>query len=185
MERLRDLRLVAKIKRGDESALIKVIELYGPLLKTIIYKNLKYSSTSREEVLNDCFLKIWQNIGCFDPIKGSFKNWICAIAKYESIDRIRKDYNKYKLVSLDHIDLKEDDINFEYLLRQDLYDQTLDLIESLNDRERKIFLDLFFEGMSYEEVGQKYGIEISNLYNIVSRSRQKLKKIYKEESDEG
>lgn len=101
MERLRDLRLVSKIKRGDESALIKVIERYGPLLKTIIYKNLKYSPTAREEVLNDCFLKIWENIESFNPIKGTFKNWICAIANYQSIDRIRQVLDNSKEIYLE------------------------------------------------------------------------------------
>lgn len=179
MNEFKILKLIKNIKKGDENAFLQVIDLYSPLLKTIINNKLYFLTSEKEEVLNDVLLKIWNNIDSFDPNKGTFENWICAIASYESINRIRKEYLKNEL------ELNEDIISSESnpeekVLQKELYKEILSLLDSLKDQDKEIFLDLFFEGMTYEDISEKYGIKISNLYNIVSRNRKLLKKTFEE-----
>lgn len=39
-----------------------------------------------EECISDVLFSIWENIEAFNYRESSFKNWICAIAKYKAID---------------------------------------------------------------------------------------------------
>ena len=66
----------------------------------------------------------------------------------------------------------------EIVLGMELFNGLLELLENLKDEDQEIFIDLFFEGMSYEEISIKYDISISNLYNRVSRGKKRLKENY-------
>lgn len=171
-------KIVKQIKKGDENGILKVIEIYSPLLKTIIKSKIKDEYLA-EEVLNSVFLKIWNKIQFFDPTKGSFENWICAVANYESIDQLRKNFLKNDLNIEDNLIF--DEKSPEYLvLEKELYNGIVDMINTLPEPDKSIFIDLFFEEESYELVSKKYGIKIANLYNLVSRRRKKLKTQFKE-----
>ena len=74
-----ELKLIKRLKSRDETALLEVIDIYAPLIKTIVYKRLVFLPEDKEEVINDIFLKIWENIEMFNPNLGSLEKWIAAI----------------------------------------------------------------------------------------------------------
>lgn len=170
--------LVRRIKNRDETALLEVIDDYAPLLKSLIYKKLSFLPDEVEEVMNDTFLKIWDNIEQFDENKGTFRNWICAIANYRAVDRLRASYKKNNTLPLREDILMDKGNPEEIVLAMELFNGLLELLENLKDEDQEIFIDLFFEGMSYEEISIKYDISISNLYNRVSRGNKRLKENY-------
>lgn len=176
-------KLISQIKKRDEDAILHLIDIYAPLLKTIIRKKLASYKEDVDEVLNDVFLKIWNNIDYFNPREGSFENWICAIANYEAIDRLRKIHLKETLPLNDSI-VSNLQTPEDYILENDLFKSILEMLDSLDYPENKVFLDLFFRGLSYKELSDKYGLKLSNLYNIVSRKRKLLKNKYREENNE-
>ena len=80
---------ILQLKKHNEKALEYVISKYGGLLKSVISKRLYLYPEDVEECLYDTFMKIWQNIDCYDENKTSFKSWATAIAAYRAIDRLR------------------------------------------------------------------------------------------------
>lgn len=96
---------ITELQKHNEKALLYVIDRYGGLLNSIIAKHLYAIKDCREECLNDVFLSIWDNICCFDAKKSSFKNWIAGIARYKSIDYLRK-YIKEKGTEKDTFSIK-------------------------------------------------------------------------------
>ncbi|WP_233507804.1 RNA polymerase sigma factor [Adhaeribacter pallidiroseus] len=42
-----------------------------------------------EEILQECFLKIWQSFGQYDPARGKLFTWLINIARHLAIDKIR------------------------------------------------------------------------------------------------
>lgn len=81
---------IDELKNKNEDALYYVIDNYSWILKTVISKHLFKIKDYEEECINDCLLGIWNNIDLFNPEKSSFKNWVAGIAKYKSIDYLRK-----------------------------------------------------------------------------------------------
>lgn len=181
MDELMELKLIKRLKSRDETALLEVIDIYAPLIKTIVYKRLAFLPEDKEEVINDIFLKIWENIEMFNPNLGSLEKWIAAISNYEAIDKLRSILRKDEPLPLDEKIVSSDDTPEDILIQDELYNQLLSLLDNLKVEDRKIFLDPFFQGESYEEVSKKYGINISNLYNRVSRGRKALRDLAKEE----
>ena len=98
---LGEAKMVRRLKKRDEDALYDCVDQYGALLKTVISKRSGLSLEDREEVLNEVFYKIWEKIDYYDEKKGSFKQWICAVAHYEALDRLRKILSKEGTLPLD------------------------------------------------------------------------------------
>lgn len=182
MDELREMRLVKRLIDRDETALLEVIDSFAPLIKTIVYKRLSFLPEDKEEVINDIFLKIWNNIEMFDPKLGSLEKWIGAISNYEAIDRLRKILRQEESLPLDERILSSDSTPEEKFVEEEIYNQLVELLDGLKEEDKEIFIDLFFEGKSYEEIAKKYGLNISTLYNRVSRGRKTLRKLAKEEN---
>src|SRR5579864_3719719 len=43
-----------------------------------------------EECVNDLFVAVWQEIGSFDPQRGTLRTWLTMRAKYIALDRRRQ-----------------------------------------------------------------------------------------------
>lgn len=123
--------------------------------------------------MDDVFLAVWENIGRFDPKKNSFKNWIAAIAKYKSIDYLRK-------ARLCPEELKEDTALSESAedtaLRQELERDFQELLSVLPPADRDMFISVYARQEKPSAVAARYGIRTSALYNRLSRGKVKLRK---------
>lgn len=182
MDELKELNIIKRLKNRDETALLEIIEEFTPLIKTIVYKRLSFLPEERDEVINDIFLKIWNNIDSFDSSLGSLNKWIATVANYESIDRLRKILRREKVLTLNEEILSKEATPEELFIQEEMYNQLVGLLESLKEEDRNIFIDLFFQDESYEEVSKKYGITIATLYNRVSRGRKALRDLREEEN---
>lgn len=179
----RDQLLVKKIKRGDDRALEELIDRFGPWIKGILYKRLKNRTEDQEECLNDTLLKVWENIDQYDPKRGSFKSWVGAVTAYQAIDYLRK-AAKLEVVSMGEQEFPQESLSPEHLLiQEDLNRQIQDLLGCLKPEDQEIFIGLFYEDKSYEEVAKTLGLSKPLIYNRVSRARQKLRKVQEERND--
>ncbi|NLY09087.1 MAG: sigma-70 family RNA polymerase sigma factor [Tissierellia bacterium] len=165
---------IKRIKKKDEDALFELIQNYGPWVKAIIRKKLIYFPQEQEECFNDTFLKAWEQIDKYNPSKGSLQNWIGAIAVYVSIDIYRK---CSKL--LDEVPLRDDDISKEdapeaILIKREYEEQLLTLLDELKESDKELFIQLFFNGKSYDEMAAELGVKKEYLYNRISRGRKNL-----------
>jgi RNA polymerase sigma factor (sigma-70 family) len=88
--------LISQLQAGNEQAFERLYNLYSESLYGIIHNIIREEKIS-EEVLQDVFLKIWNNASSYDPDKGRFFTWILNIARNASIDRLRsKDFKNRK-----------------------------------------------------------------------------------------
>lgn len=88
METKNDAQLVADYLAGDDQSLTILIEKY---LKQIYYFVYTYVTNEQEaeDITQEVFVRVWRNLKKFDREK-SFKTWILTIAKYASIDALKK-----------------------------------------------------------------------------------------------
>ena len=160
----------------NEDALMYVIDEYGGLIKTVIKKNMSCLKLKQEECLNDVLLSIWEHIDSFQPDNNSFQNWIAAIAKYKSIDYMRKykyesdkmvydDIENYELQSEDRVEILDNEISA----------RMEELLSVLKPRDREILIRIYANEEPVEQVSQDLNIEKSVIYNRVSRAKKKLR----------
>jgi RNA polymerase sigma-70 factor (ECF subfamily) len=84
-----DAALVARCRGGDDGAWAELIERYGKKVYAIAY-HMVYDRSEAEELTQDCFLKIWENLDRYEPSEASLLAWMAALSRNLCIDHYRK-----------------------------------------------------------------------------------------------
>ncbi|MEP6628752.1 MAG: sigma-70 family RNA polymerase sigma factor, partial [Ginsengibacter sp.] len=80
--------LIELLRNGDQSAFSYLYDNYSGALYNIIYKMLEQTELA-EDVLQEAFVKIWNNFSSYDSSKGRLFTWMVNITRNLTIDTIR------------------------------------------------------------------------------------------------
>ena len=158
----------SKKMENAEQEFVSVVREY----ERVIYK-VCYLYTTPNATLNDLYQEVVLNLWkAFPKFRRECKisTWIYRIALNTCISFIRKEKNIPEIVTL----TQEAD-RTEAMLRQ-LYR----MINRLGQLEKSIIL-LYLEEKSYEEIAEITGLTLTNVATKLSRIKDKLKKMNKEE----
>lgn len=154
--------LIVQIQEGNEQAFERIYQLYSKSLYGIIFSITRNEAIS-EEILQDVFLKIWNNALSYDANQGRFFTWILNIARNASIDMIRSREYKNKWS-----DLKEYDFT-DILETSSTASEKIDAIgiqkyiDLLGPMCRKLVDLLFFKGFTQKESAEELQIPLGTV----------------------
>jgi RNA polymerase sigma-70 factor (ECF subfamily) len=77
--------LLSRCAAGEAAALETLYARVAPILLAILMRMLKRRDLA-EDVLQDVFVKVWQQASQFDPIRGRPLAWLVSMARYRAID---------------------------------------------------------------------------------------------------
>lgn len=166
---------IEELKNRNEDALYFVIDNYLAIIKTVTNRHLFYLEDRKEECVNDCLLAVWENIHSYDPKRSSFKNWIAGIAKYKSIDYVRKYLKDRDIENIDDKIIESDEDSLNKLIEKEFNRQVDDLLSNLSREDQKIFIETYFNNKSAEDISKEVDLKESAIYNRLSRGRKKLR----------
>src|SRR5437870_2509188 len=83
-----DLELAEGLAAGDVEALARLYDSYGALAYSVALRVLGDPGRA-EDVVQDCFLKLWNNAERFDARRGSLRTWLITAVRNRSIDFLR------------------------------------------------------------------------------------------------
>ncbi len=170
---------IRQLQLHNEKALLYVIDAYGGLLKSVIRKQLFSLPERQEECLDDVLLKIWQNISDFDESKNSFKNWAAAIARYRAIDYLRQYQRELTTVDIEDTVIAREDHRIAAMIEQEISEEVEKMLDALKPVDRELFMRLYVEEQSVEQVSRETGMKREVIYNRLSRSKRKLRRQFR------
>lgn len=147
-------QLIAELQAGNEKAFERIYQLYSESIFGIIFSITRDQKIS-EELLQDVFLKIWQNAKSYNSSKGRFFTWILNIARNAAIDKIRsKNFKnrKLNLKSENFVDILEEKNNFSAKIDAIGLKKYIDLLEPACI---KLIDLLFFKGYTQKETAEE------------------------------
>lgn len=80
--------LVLLLKQQSRDAYNYLYKQYGGVLYGVINK-VVYDEQTAQDVLQEVFVKIWNNIAQYNPEKGRIYTWMLNIARNAAIDKLR------------------------------------------------------------------------------------------------
>ncbi|MBO0685897.1 MAG: sigma-70 family RNA polymerase sigma factor [Candidatus Dormibacteraeota bacterium] len=83
-----DPELARRLAAGDVDALAELYDLYGTLAYSVALRVLGDPGRA-EDVVQDCFLKLWHSADRFDASRGSLRTWLMTSVRNRSIDYLR------------------------------------------------------------------------------------------------
>ena len=170
---------IRQLQLHNEKALLYVIDKYGGLLMAVIRKHLFRLPQRQEECFDDVLLKIWQNISDFDESKNSFKNWAAAIARYRAIDYLRQYQRELTTVDIEDTVIAREDHRIAAMIEQEISEEVEKMLDTLKPVDRELFMRLYVEEQSVEQVSRETGMKKEVIYNRLSRSKRKLRRQFR------
>lgn len=167
------------IKNDIRSKELVYKSFYG-YLKAVLLRYV-YNDADVDELVNDCFMKIFNNLISFNPGKNNdetikiFKGWIAKIACHTAIDYLRR--NKQNLY-IEKIEDKEAEYIPQYISTELETGDILALLNKLPKMHRTVFNMYEIEGYNHEEIAEQLQISQSTSRVFLSRAKNKLKNLY-------
>jgi len=168
--------LVMLLKRQDQQAFSYLYDNYAPALNGVIFR-LVEDKTLSEDILQEVFIKIWNNFSSYDHSKGRLFTWMMNLTRNHTIDTLRsKGYKKQNKISGD-----ENSVN-------NLHDATSgrDKFDAMGIRkqlsnlkpDQRTVIDLaYFNGYTQDEIAKEIGIPLGTVKTRMRTAILELRKM--------
>ncbi|MBO0424589.1 MULTISPECIES: sigma-70 family RNA polymerase sigma factor [unclassified Enterococcus] len=168
---MQDEEIIERIKKKDYAGLEELLAVYGDSMLRTIHSVLSqpHEVSERQDVANEVFYEVWQKIAAYQPERSRLITWLLLISRSRAIDHKRK-LNKRSLEEK-LVDEQELAIEDSPLTKENF----LGFIEDLEALDQRIFLLYYFYQESPETIAEQTDLNISAIYNRLSRGRKRLK----------
>lgn len=157
--------------RGDRAAFRALYEACAPKLFGLVLRIVRNRQVA-EDVLQETFVKIWQNAVRFERQSGKPMAWMATIARNAAIDRIRSE-------KMDQSS-SGDEAVLERLAAPDAGDPAMRealrrCLDELEENARDCVVLAYCSGYSREELGARFGRPVGTIKTLLFRSMKLLK----------
>ena len=177
----------ALVKRSlqHEDAFYSLMKRYEPVLLRYINRMTKVSKEEAEDLLQEIFIKVYQNLNGFDT-NLKFSTWVYRIAHNEIINHYRKNKRDRFTVELDADDedvhslsvFLTDTLNIEsQFLNREKANAVRKALGELSQKYQDILVLYYFEDLSYSEISDILRKPPGTVATLLNRARTKFKKI--------
>jgi RNA polymerase sigma-70 factor (ECF subfamily) len=168
-----DHELLALIQDGNGQAFATLVERHTERFYRLAYRYLQ-SKAAAEDVVQDAFLKLWENPAIWQPERNSkFTTWFYRVVVNLCLDLQKRK----KPVTLDEelpfIDDREPvDETMMRIQEQKALEKE---IAALPERQRTALNLCFAEGLSNQEAADVMGVKLKALQSLIMRAKTTLK----------
>jgi len=178
-----DAALVVAIGRYRQSALAEVYRRHAGAVFGLA-KRLLNDHSRAEEVVQEVFVRFWNDPNRFDPDRGSLRSFLLATTHGRSVDMIRSDAARRRR---EERDARQQQAEAGYDIAHEVWDIAMaghvrQAMEALQSGERAAIELAYFGGLTYKEAAAQLGQPEGT---VKSRIRAGLKKLRAELSDAG
>ncbi len=170
--KLNDTELIQGCQRRDPVYEGLLVEKYAALLMTV---SRRYSRTHQEaeDVLQDAFIKILENIQQYNPERGTLQSWMRSIV----IRTALRDYHKKYPAAADLETVGDLQVAKEVNILDKLAEEELlRIIAQLPEGYRQVFNLYVIDGFSHKEIATILNITESTSRSQLTRAKNMLKK---------
>jgi len=154
--------LISKFQQKDERAFNSLYNMYSESMHGIIY-NIVRDNDIAEEIMQDVFIKAWNNSASYSPQKGRFFTWILNIARNAAIDKTRSKSFKNSKKNLDaqlFVDILQ---NNESLDKKTDAIGITKFVKKLKKKCVKVIELLYFKGYTQKEASETLEMPIGTI----------------------
>jgi RNA polymerase sigma factor (sigma-70 family) len=168
--------LIALLQRRDQVAFAYLYDNYSAALNGVIARMVDDTQLA-EDILQETFVKIWNNFGQYDATKGRLFTWMINITRNLTIDTLRsKGYKKQQKISQDE--------NFVSSTQDKNYStskfDTIGIRKQVQNLkpDQKIIIDLaYFGGYTQEEISTEMKIPLGTVKTRMRTAIIELRKL--------
>ena len=174
-------KIVERCLQGDDSAWETIVRHYGKRVYNLSYRYVNRRDEA-EDLTQEIFIKVYQNLKSFHPDMGSLRNWILKIGRNLIIDRYRQTRRFQAIGGTEEMEAMnlEDKNTPDPLRAAEQEEASAFLMSGLvalppELKEAIILRDL--EKLSYQEITDLLSIPEGTVKSRINRGRLELAKL--------
>lgn len=169
--------LISLLQQKSREGFDYLYKQYAGALYGVVRKVIADEETARD-VLQEAFVKIWNNIGKFDASKGRLYTWMLNLTRNTAIDKLRSkgEIMKSKIQTGDDIVYKEEGNG-----KTEQQTDTIGLrnvVESLEPEYQVIVELAYFKGFTLDEISKTLSIPLGTVKTRMRKAMSMLRKHY-------
>ena len=168
--------LIFSLRQKDEAAFSYLYDNFSGALFGLIYKMVNDNELA-EDILQEAFVKIWNNFANYDSSKGRLYTWMLNLTRNLTIDTLRsKGYKKQSKIYGDENSVNNLSDNGNGAARFDAMGIRKQL--SILKTGQKEIIDLaYFGGFTQEEISQQLNIPLGTVKTRMRSAILELRKV--------
>ncbi|MFH0892438.1 MAG: RNA polymerase sigma factor [Candidatus Falkowbacteria bacterium] len=173
-----DQELVA-LTLENQGNFLYLLKRYEDKLKRYILRISNVSGEEAEDILQDTFIKVYQNLNDFDPSL-KFSSWIYRITHNEVISHHRRRQARpegYRMeISEELANKLAADLDTEREIDLGLLRDNLEAaLLNIDEKYREVIILKFFEGLDYREISDVLKKPVGTIGTLINRAKNKLR----------
>jgi len=154
-----DDALLLLVQARDQSAMAQLFDRYGSLVYSIAFRVLK-DSASAEDVMQEIFIRVWENPQAYVSGRGSLAAWLAVMARNRAVDilRRRKPADPVEEVVLAALGNLAADAE-----RNIMFERIRGLLGQLPNDQRYSVELAFFEGLTHSEIAERTNVPLGTV----------------------
>ncbi|NNC69412.1 MAG: sigma-70 family RNA polymerase sigma factor [Flavobacteriaceae bacterium] len=172
-------QLIIQFQQKNTKAFHSLYNMYCDSILGVIHNIVRNDDLS-QEVMQDVFLKVWNNAESYSASKGRFFTWVLNIARNAAIDKVRSKSFKNAQKNLDaqiFVDILEDHDHFD---SKSNVIGIKKIVNTLAEKCKSIIDLLYFKGYTQKEVSETLDMPIGTVKtrnrNCIGQLRKMLTK---------
>jgi RNA polymerase sigma-70 factor (ECF subfamily) len=148
-----EVALVERLRDHDPEGLEAAYDRYSAVVYSLLLRITRDQSVA-EDLVQELFIRIWNQINSFDPSKGAFGVWILSIARNMGIDYVRSAHARFsaRLQPMEQADKADREGRVEPETAIDRGRTVKAAFETPNLKQRRVLELAYFEGLSQTEI---------------------------------
>jgi len=173
-----DAFLVTLVAEKNSDALMALYRRYSARVYSLIARIVN-DVPAAEELLQDCFHRLWQKPQLYDSSKGSLLSWLFTVGRNLALDYKRKESRRaaYHVFhsSEDFAGVDVERLPQPVALEPELAQAVRQAMRSLPEAQRVTLEMAYFEGLTHLELAEKTGESLGTVKTRIRLGMSKLK----------
>ena len=160
----------------DKTLFVELFKHFAPKVKAYIIR-LGLIESSAEELMQETMAAVWRKSHLYNRSKAAASTWIFTLARYLSIDLMRK--QKYPEYSLDEWHEEADD-NDDPCVDHVLSSRMGLSVNKLPEEQAQVIYMSFYEGRSHSDIANRLGIPLGSVKSRIRLASDKLRSMWRD-----
>lgn len=154
-----DHSLLELVRGRDQNAMTALFDRYGTMVYSIAMRVLKEPS-SAEDVMQEVFIRVWENPKAFISGGGSLAGWLAVVTRNRAVDVLRR---RRPSDPVNDVVLPTNTNLASEAERNIMMQKVQHVLENLPEDQRRSLELAFFEGLSHSEIAERTGTPLGTV----------------------
>ena len=171
-----DKQIINDILNGNKNAFSLLMDKYHNEIFKYIY-NMTKSYETTEDLMQDIFMKLYNNLKKYNPNKASFRTWMYRISMHHTMNYFNKAQTRCtnQFVDVDDLMIASGEDIENDVIKEKQIDEIIRVIKNkLKPKHQNIMLLHYFSGLDVKEISEVTEIPIKTIYKAIKSSIQKI-----------